>query len=385
MDGGINIVNTVPDCEILSYGGYDVAVIRLKDKMEVLSSAVLNGGERLSSCLFIMEVSKNYNCEDPAGHAESVRKGLGLPPDAVGFMTAAEVRYVFNTKLTEFSGASAFAAVTAGLSNQVVAGELLEDWERRSKLSRQRSEALHAGTINIIGISPIPMTQAAKVNIVIAMTEAKTAALGSLGYRETGTTSDAIAIVSPIGSPRERYAGTGTPIGIAMARSVRECVRTALIRRGDDSHGTYVDMLAEEGVGVGDIIHNISMELELDDEGKEKLSDMMESLKSNARFSLLIQCAITAENLGKKGLLFGVEVSDYPTNAEVERIAGDLSENIAEAVSGQIGINLLRQSNRCDLRTMDGVGPFLRGALTGLAAGFAVSIATQLSSEEAPK
>ncbi|MGE4577845.1 MAG: adenosylcobinamide amidohydrolase [Candidatus Methanomethylophilaceae archaeon] len=378
-------MNTVPDCEILSFDGYDVAVIRLKDEMEVLSSAVLNGGEGLTRCLFIMEVPKNYMCGNPAGHAESVRKGLGLPPDAVGFMTAAEVRYVFNTKLTEFSGTSAFAAVTAGLSNQVVAGELLEDWERRSKLSSERSKALHAGTINVIGVSSVPMTEAAKVNIMIAMTEAKTAALSSLGYRETGTTSDAIAIVSPIGGAREEYAGTGTSIGIAMARSVRECVRTALIRRGDDSHGTYVDMLAEEGLGLGDIIHNISMELELDDEGKERLSDTMESLKSNVRFSLLIQCAITAEDLGKKGLLFGVEGSDYPTNTEVERVARFLSEKIAETVSGQIDINLLRQSDRCNLRTMTGVGPFLREALAGLATGFAVSIATQLSREEAPK
>lgn len=375
----------VPDCEILSYEGHDVAVIRLKDRMEVLSSAILNGGNRSTDCLFIMEVVKNYLCDDPAGHAERVRKGLGLPPDSVGFMTAAEVRYVFNTEVTEYSGVSAFAAATAGLSNQVVAGELLEDWERRSKLSKERSKALLAGTINIIGISPLPMTCAAKVNILIAMTEAKTAAMNSLGYAETGTTSDAIAIVSPPGEAREEYAGTGTPLGIAMARSVRECVRNALIRRGDDSHGTYADMLAEAGVRMDDIIGHVSNGLQLDNNGKAVLSDETESLKSNIEFSMLIQCAIMAENLGNKGLLFGIEKSDYFTNGEVLKISRSLSEDIAQAVSGQICINVLRQSDTSDLRTTSGMGPFLKGALNGLVAGLSASVSTRLSSEEAPK
>lgn len=385
MDFRDDTMRYVPDCEILSYEGHDVAVIRLKDRMEVLSSAILNGGDGSTDCLFIMEVPKNYFCDDPAGHAERVRKGLGLPPDSVGFMTAAEVRYVFSTEVTEYSGTSAFAAATAGLSNQVVAGELLEDWERRSKLSHERSKALLAGTINIIGISPLPMTCAAKVNILIAMTEAKTAAMNSLGYAETGTTSDAIAIVSPPGEAREEYTGTGTPLGIAMARSVRECVRNALVRRGDDSHGTYADMLAEAGVGMDDILDYVSKKLRLDNEGTAILSDEMESLKNNVGFSLLVQCAIMAEYLGKKGLLYGIEKCDYFTSREALKISRSLSQEIAGAIFGQIGINVLRQSDSSDLLTTAGRGPFLRGALNGLVAGLSASVTTRLSSEEAPK
>ncbi|NCA73578.1 MAG: hypothetical protein EOM93_01845 [Gammaproteobacteria bacterium] len=385
MDCRSIIMKYVPDCEISNYEGHDVSVIRLKERMEVLSSAVLNGGDTSTDCIFIMEVPKNYMCDDPAGHAERVRDGLGLPSGSVGFMTAAEVRYVFNTKLTEYDGASAFAAATAGLSNQVVAGELLEDWERRSKLSHERSKALQAGTINIVGISPMPMTCAAKVNILIAMTEAKTAALNSLGYAETGTTSDAIAIVSPSGEAREEYAGTGTPLGIAMARSVRECVKNALVRRGDDSHGSYADMLAEAGVKMDDILDHISAEMRLDEKGKAILSDEVESLKANVGFSILMQCAIIAEDLGKKGLLSGIEKCDYFTSGEVLKISRSLSEDVAGAVFGQIGINVLRQSCSSDLRTTAGMGPFLEGARRGLVAGLSASVAARLSSEEAPK
>lgn len=369
-------------CELSSYEGSDVAVIRLKEKMEVLSSAVLNGGDSVTSCLFIMEVPKNYMCDDPVEHAEKVRRGLGLPPDSVGFMTAAEVRYVFNTKLTEYSGASAFAAVTAGLSNQVIAGDILEDWDRRSKLSLERSKALHAGTINIVGILSIPMTQAAKVNIIIAMTEAKTAALNSLGYKETGTTSDAIAIVSPIGSPKEEYAGTGTSIGIAMARSVKECVRTALIRRGDDSHGTYLDMLAEAGVSRDELLDYISMEISLNYEGRERLSEEMCTLESNMELSLLIQCAIIAEYLGKNGLLFGVDKERYFIDPEVGRMAVSLSERIVETVCGQIGIKPICRYNQHDLHTRAKMGPFLSEAISGLAGGLAERIPIRSSNKE---
>ena len=58
-----------------------------------------------------------------------------------------------------------------------------------------------------------------------------------LGYQETGTTSDAIAIVSPLGED-SNYAGTGSYLGIAMARAVRDGVAKALIIRDDFPVGT---------------------------------------------------------------------------------------------------------------------------------------------------
>ena len=72
----------------------------------------------------------------------------------------------------------------------------------------------------------------AKVNAVIAATEAKTAAMNILGYKETGTTSDAVAIVSPKGNSCF-FAGTGSSHGIAAARAVRSGVCKALIKRDD--------------------------------------------------------------------------------------------------------------------------------------------------------
>ena len=220
--------------KIETVGDFPVAVIRFGKKMESMSSAVFNGGFSTTEAIVIIEVPKDYNCEAPEKDIRFVMDSLELPSDTIGFMTAAEIEYVLTSVETSYKGVDTSAIVTAGLSNQVIAGDELKDWAHKHEVSKKRATALkYAGTINVIGVSPVPLTDAAKVNAIIAMTEAKTAALNDLGYAETGTTSDAIAIVSPSGKDRETYAGTGLPLGISLARSVRSAVRKALIKRGD--------------------------------------------------------------------------------------------------------------------------------------------------------
>lgn len=223
----------------LAYSGsIPVQIITFAERMDVLSSAIFNGGRTSTDCVIIMQVPKDYMSDDPHADVQAVVDDLGLPQDTVGLMTAAEVEYVFNIVRGEYGGREAFAAVTAGLSNQVVAGDELLDWEERHKVSVERSDRLcrtgtiHAGTINTVAIIDEPLTLAGKTNAVIAATEAKTAAMNKLGYAETGTTSDAIAIVTPHGDTSD-YAGTGSPVGIAMCRAVRDAVCKALIIRDD--------------------------------------------------------------------------------------------------------------------------------------------------------
>lgn len=200
--------------------------------MEVLSSAVLNGGDSVASAMFIMQVCKDYCIDDPVAHAASIRDELGLPEDSLGMMTAAEVDHVFNVVVEEYNGTEVAAVATAGLSNHIVAGEVLDDWDEKHAISLERGARL-AGTINIAVITGSPLTQTAKVNLMIPLVEAKTAAMNDAGYRETGTTSDSMAVISPIGPQRIGYSGTGTDIGIAAARAVRRAVGHALTVRGE--------------------------------------------------------------------------------------------------------------------------------------------------------
>ena len=204
-----------------------------REPMEVLSSAVLNGGSATASAAFIMQVPKNYSHPDPREDAERVRIALRLPVDSVGMMTAAEVDHVFNIKAASFQDVEVEAFATAGLSNHVVAGEFLDDYEEKSIVSARRASEMLAGTINICVVSPFPLTTEGKVNLFMPLVEAKSVALAEHGFRETGTTSDSMAVFSPAGEGGLGWTGTGSSIGIAAARAVTAAVGFALDERNE--------------------------------------------------------------------------------------------------------------------------------------------------------
>ena len=102
--------------------GWSVAVIELNQRMDVLSSCFLNGGLTDTSTIVIIQVDPDY-FHDPVADAKKVLKKLKLPSDTVCFMTAAEVYRVFTIERVNHNGYDCLALVTAGLSNQVVAGE----------------------------------------------------------------------------------------------------------------------------------------------------------------------------------------------------------------------------------------------------------------------
>lgn len=217
--------------------GWSVAVIEFDERMDVLSSCFLNGGFAETSTIVIIQVDPEY-FHDPIADAKKVLETLKLPSDTVCFMTAAEVYQVFTKERVNHNGYDCLALVTAGLSNQVVAGEEILDWDQRKILSNERHKRVAelyppAGTINIVGVVSEPMTDSAKVNAFIPITEAKSAAMHDLGYEETGTTSDAIAIVCPKKGNIQNYAGTGFGFGLSLAKAVRSAVRKSLIKRLD--------------------------------------------------------------------------------------------------------------------------------------------------------
>ena len=217
--------------------GWSVALIEFDERMDVLSSCFLNGGFAETSTIVIIQVDPEY-FHDPIADAKKVLETLKLPSDTVCFMTAAEVYQVFTKERVNHNGYDCLALVTAGLSNQVVAGEEILDWDQRKILSNERHKRVAelyppAGTINIIGVVSEPMTDSAKVNAFIPITEAKSAAMHDLGYKETGTTSDAIAIVCPKKGNVQNYAGTGFGFGLSLAKAVRSAVRKSLIKRLD--------------------------------------------------------------------------------------------------------------------------------------------------------
>ena len=91
--------------------GTPVQVIRFTHKMDVLSSAIYNGGRLHTDCILIMQVAKDYESDDPHHDVQEIVDILKLPKETVGLMTAAEVEYVFNVTHAEYEGHEAYATV----------------------------------------------------------------------------------------------------------------------------------------------------------------------------------------------------------------------------------------------------------------------------------
>ncbi|MFG1874113.1 adenosylcobinamide amidohydrolase [Sphaerisporangium sp. NPDC049003] len=76
------------------------------------------------------------------------------------------------------------------------------------------------GTINIIVAVPVAMCDAALVNAVMTVTEAKSQALAEAGYACTGTASDAVCVAVRSDGPEELFGGPRSTWGARIARAV---------------------------------------------------------------------------------------------------------------------------------------------------------------------
>ncbi|MDR3074462.1 MAG: adenosylcobinamide amidohydrolase [Candidatus Methanoplasma sp.] len=374
----------VKDTRIFEDGELATAVIYLKEEMEILSNAVKNGGHTKSDVLFITQVPHMYRIEDPLSDVEKVMRKHNIPGNAVGFMTAAEVRYVFSTTETEYEGMTTYAAVTAGLSNHVVAGELLDNWDERFRISQERYRMLVGGTINIIGISPVPLTDSAKVNMMMPIIESKSAAMGILGYRETGTTSDALAVVSPSGDGRIDYTGTGTPIGISMSRSVKAAVISSLVKRGDLPYmGTFLDVLRKRGIEREDM-WDAALELYIPNPDwdtndiKRRFEIKLDILSADINISSLVQGAAALEDLGCRDCICAMPkgmFAEDPIHLIADEIIG---MQIAQYIAGTRGIFEFHRFDRHKPGIISKLGPFMDDMLCGLVGGVMSSVYTDL-------
>ncbi|MDR2698648.1 MAG: phosphatidylglycerophosphatase A, partial [Candidatus Methanoplasma sp.] len=269
-------------------------------------------------------------------------------------------------------------------------GELLENWEERYRISQERYRMLVGGTINVIGISPVPLTDAAKANILMTMTEAKSAAMGILGYKETGTTSDAIAIVSPAGENRERNAGTGVPLGISMARSVKAAVISNLVKRGDFPYmGTFMDVLKGRGI-TKELMWEAALELyipnpEWDTEDlKGRFASKLRTLTDDINISSLIQGAVALEDIGSKDCICAMPRGMFakdPIHLIADEIIG---MQIAQYIAGTRGVFEFHRFDRHKPGIISKLGPFMDDMLCGLIGGVMSSIYTDLFDGRSP-
>jgi adenosylcobinamide hydrolase len=195
------------------YGAMPVLVVPFPTPRRVVSSAPWGGGLGLRRFVLNAQVPPSYSRHDPDAHLAAIAGRLGLVGPGVGMLTAAAVE-------AARSGADSGVEViaTVGLGHPIRAAAPAGPGDRGAP-GKGEAQAT-AGTINLIAVLPVRLSDAALVNAVATATEAKVQALRDLGFDATGTATDAVAIACPAVGPPEPFGGPRSPWGGRLARAV---------------------------------------------------------------------------------------------------------------------------------------------------------------------
>jgi len=181
---------------------------RFAEPVMVLSSASVGGGLGLTPWLLNVGVHKSYARMDLDVHASEVAARLNLRGPGATLLTAADVTRV----QTRFEDGVRVDA-TVGITSPTWAAD------RNGGFTLWKP-----GTINIVVQLPVRLTDAALVNVVMTVTEAKTQALAEAGVPGTGTASDAVAITCPTSGVGDLFGGPRSLWGVRAALAVYDAV-----------------------------------------------------------------------------------------------------------------------------------------------------------------
>ncbi|MDG4773481.1 adenosylcobinamide amidohydrolase [Solwaraspora sp. WMMD792] len=193
----------------------------LTEPLLAISSAPLGGGIGLRWWVINATVPMSYHRDDPDTHLVGLAEQADLRGPGVGLLTGVDVRRMVTR---DEAGVQVWA--TVGLGTPVLA----------AAPSAAGPAPPPAGTINIVAALPVRLGEAALVNAVATITEAKTQALVELGLRATGTATDAVVVLCPPDGPEQRYGGPRSTWGARLAR-----VAHAAVRGGTSRHGGTAD------------------------------------------------------------------------------------------------------------------------------------------------
>ena len=195
----------------------DFLYIKLRNSRAV-SNAAMNGGLMNVSGIINYSLFGKGDCgNDPVGYLRDVLRSRGVDySSVVGLLTAVSPdRFVISKTdlVTSF--------ISAGVDN---AANPLDGLNYSGK-----------GTINIIVLANVKLTDAAIMDAFKTSVEAKSYSLWAhnvksrfSGRLATGTITDVTAIVSDETGEEFRYAGTGTDLGSSISRSIFEGLTYAL-------------------------------------------------------------------------------------------------------------------------------------------------------------
>lgn len=188
---------------------------RLPTPRLAISSAPLGGGIGVRHWVLNAQVQRGYDRDDPAEHLRTLATDASLVGDGIAMMTAVDVRDVI---ATDDGGVQAWTTVGVESPSRAAAPDQVS-WR-----------AAAPGTINVVASMPVRLSDAALVNAVGTVTEAKAQAFADAGLDGTGTPTDATCILCPPDGPVEDYGGPRSRWGAPLARAVHTAVVAGLLR-----------------------------------------------------------------------------------------------------------------------------------------------------------
>lgn len=186
--------------------GWDIPLLawRAEEPLLAVGTAPLGGGIGVRRWVVNATVPMSYDRDDPADHLAELADGLGLAGPGVGLLTGVDVADVV---ARADGGVRVWA--TVGLGTPVWAAA-----------PAPATPAQRVGTVNIVGYVPVRLSEAALVNAVATVTEAKAQAIWELGLAATGTPTDAVTLLCPADGEPAPYGGPRSTWGAPLARAV---------------------------------------------------------------------------------------------------------------------------------------------------------------------
>jgi adenosylcobinamide hydrolase len=205
----------------------EAVVVTANRLLTVISSAAAGGGMTRAHAIVNLHVDKNMPWQEAGVTVQGFIGRRTIEGPVVGLLTAAATEKATIAEEGN-GGVGALVVATVGLSNVIDAG------------SSVRAVAT-TSTINVIVILDADPEPAALVNVVMTVTEVKTAVLAAAGVRcadgrpASGTSTDAIAVAATGRGERCRFGGPVSDLGWVAARAARRALEAG-VRRWMEEH-----------------------------------------------------------------------------------------------------------------------------------------------------
>jgi adenosylcobinamide hydrolase len=224
-----------PKLRLRREGPHDLPVLcwRFDAPQQVISSSPHGGGLGLRRWVLNATVPVSYGRKDPDRHLGKLGVSLGLPGRGVGLLTAVDVSHP-----CQAGDGDVAVFATVGVSKPTWAAEPADRAEEAGE------DPTHpVGTINVVAFLPERLVDAALVNAVATVAEAKAQALQDLGIAGTGTASDATCLVCPPDGRTHHFGGPRSAWGARLARATHD----AVLAGAGYATGTGIETRTEAG------------------------------------------------------------------------------------------------------------------------------------------